>query len=143
MTSLALRAGMLSVVLLAMLLAVWHAATFQPERAQASDSEYARLMGGGARKTTGLPTPRQIGETIWKHVSNPFYDNGPNDKGIAIQLAHSLGRVGLGFLFACAVAIPLGFVIGSLLGGGQHLGGAGISALGDDHFRELIRQIDV
>jgi len=29
-----------------------------------------------------------------------------------IQLAHSLGRVGLGFLFACLVAVPLGFVIG-------------------------------
>jgi nitrate/nitrite transport system permease protein len=27
---------------------------------------------------------------------------GPNDKGIGIQLGHSLGRVGLGFLLACA-----------------------------------------
>jgi nitrate/nitrite transport system permease protein len=45
-------------------------------------------------------------------VTNPFYDNGPNDKGIAIQLAHSLLRVALGFGLACLVAIPLGFVIG-------------------------------
>jgi nitrate/nitrite transport system permease protein len=40
------------------------------------------------------------------------YDNGPNDKGILIQLAHSLGRVGLGFVLAALVAVPLGFVIG-------------------------------
>jgi nitrate/nitrite transport system permease protein len=45
-------------------------------------------------------------------LTNPFYDNGPNDKGIAIQLAHSLGRVALGFGLAMLVAIPLGFVIG-------------------------------
>ena len=53
-----------------------------------------------------------MGATAWKHLSNPFYDNGPNDKGIAIQLAYSLGRVALGFLLACLVAVPLGFVIG-------------------------------
>jgi nitrate/nitrite transport system permease protein len=53
-----------------------------------------------------------MGETVWKHLSNPVYDNGPNDKGILIQLGHSLGRVGLGFLLACCVAIPLGFGIG-------------------------------
>jgi hypothetical protein len=28
-----------------------------------------------------------MGSTVWGHLSNPFYDNGPNDKGIAIQLA--------------------------------------------------------
>jgi nitrate/nitrite transport system permease protein len=43
-----------------------------------------------------------------KQLSNPFYDNGPNDKGIGIQLAHSLGRVGLGFALAVLVALPLG-----------------------------------
>jgi nitrate/nitrite transport system permease protein len=53
-----------------------------------------------------------MGQTAVKQLSNPFYDNGPNDKGIAIQLGHSLLRVGLGFLIAALVAVPLGFVIG-------------------------------
>ena len=44
--------------------------------------------------------------------ANPFYDNGPNDKGIGIQLAYSLVRVLLGYLLAALVAIPLGFLIG-------------------------------
>jgi nitrate/nitrite transport system permease protein len=53
-----------------------------------------------------------MGSTIAHHLSSPFYDNGPNDKGIGLQLAYSLGRVGLGYLLAALVAIPLGFVIG-------------------------------
>jgi nitrate/nitrite transport system permease protein len=66
----------------------------------------------GGSKSGGFPTLAQMGSTMWGHLSDPFYDNGPNDKGIGIQLAHSLGRVGLGFVLACLVAIPLGFLIG-------------------------------
>ena len=117
--SLNLRAALLSLVIFLGVLAIWHAAT-RPQQAAASsavsaqDAEYAKLMGKSADsgKTTGFPTLGQMGETIWKHLSNPFYDNGPNDKGIGIQLAWSLGRVGLGFLIAALVAIPLGFLIG-------------------------------
>ena len=54
----------------------------------------------------------QMGQTFVEQLSDPFYDKGPNDKGIAIQLGYSLARVGLGFLLAVLVAIPLGFVIG-------------------------------
>ncbi len=115
-------AGALSVVFLALLLLAWHLATLPSASALASaaasnanvDPEYLKLLGKdpGANKSTGFPTPWQIGEAVWKHITNPFYDNGPNDKGIAIQLGHSLMRVGLGFLIASLVAIPLGFVIG-------------------------------
>jgi nitrate/nitrite transport system permease protein len=63
-------------------------------------------------KSDGLPTLATLGETIWKQLSNPFYDAGPNDKGIGIQLAYSLARVMLGYLLAVAIAIPLGFLIG-------------------------------
>ena len=45
-------------------------------------------------------------------LSDPFYDNGPNDKGIGIQLGYSVGRVALGFGAAALLAIPLGFLIG-------------------------------
>ena len=106
------RAAILSCVILLIFLGVWHVATLPKEQAASANDEYAKLMGKGAVKTTGFPTPGQMGETAWKHVSDPFYDNGPNDKGIGIQLAHSLGRVGMGFLLAALLAIPLGFVIG-------------------------------
>ena len=77
--------------------------------------EYAKLMGKSTqspKKSDGFPSPAQTAQTFVSQLAQPFYDNGPNDKGIAIQLAHSLLRVGLGFLLACVVALPLGFVIG-------------------------------
>jgi nitrate/nitrite transport system permease protein len=60
----------------------------------------------------GFPTPVQMGSAVVKHLSDPFFDNGPNDKGIGLQLAYSLGRVGIGYLLAALVAIPFGFLIG-------------------------------
>jgi len=107
-----LRAALLSFVILAVLLGAWHLATLPKEQAAASDDEYAKLMGKGAKKSDGFPTPAQLGETIVRQLSDPFYDNGPNDKGIGIQLAHSLARVGAGFALAMLVAVPLGFLIG-------------------------------
>ena len=82
--------------------------------ATAEEIEYLKMMGKdpGASKSTGFPAPLEVAKATLKQLSNPFYDNGPNDKGIGIQLAHSLGRVGLGFLLAVIVALPLGFLIG-------------------------------
>jgi nitrate/nitrite transport system permease protein len=54
----------------------------------------------------------EVGKAIVQQLADPFYDKGPNDKGIGIQLAHSLARVGLGFLLAVLVALPVGFMIG-------------------------------
>lgn len=114
------RAAMLSILILLVFLGAWHAATSGSGSATASAGmtaeqiEYAKMMGKdpGAAKGGGFPTLSQMGATIWTHLTNPFYDNGPNNKGIGIQLAHSLGRVTLGFGLACLVAVPLGFVIG-------------------------------
>jgi nitrate/nitrite transport system permease protein len=125
------RAGLLSTLLLLLILAVWHLATTggaAPAAAPAAASltpeqiEYAKLMGkdptegsegaSAAPAKSGFPTLAQMGAVIVHHASAPFYDNGPNDKGIGLQLAHSLGRVALGFGLAALVAIPLGFVIG-------------------------------
>lgn len=47
-----------------------------------------------------------------EELRDPFYDAGPNDKGIGIQLAYSIGRVLTGFSLAALIAIPVGFVIG-------------------------------
>ena len=112
MKSLPLKAALLSLLLLGTLLLVWHLATLPKVTTQAVDTEYAKLMGSGVTKTSGLPTPIQIGEAIWKQARDPFYDNGPNDKGIGIQIAYSLARVMAGFLLAALVAIPVGFLIG-------------------------------
>ncbi len=120
MKSLTLKAGLVSLLLLLAVLGTWHLATMQGAAGAAAGGltaeqiEYAKMMGKdpGAQKTTGFPTLAQMASTVGKQLSDPFYDNGPNDKGIAIQLAHSLGRVGLGFLLACIGAVPLGFAIG-------------------------------
>jgi nitrate/nitrite transport system permease protein len=123
------RSGLLSVLLLALILAVWHLATTGPAapaagapavRMTAEEAEYAKLMGkapaggpadAGAAKS-GFPTLAQMGQTIVRQLSSPFYDNGPNDKGVGLQLGYSLGRVALGYGIAALVAIPLGFLIG-------------------------------
>ena len=122
MKSLNLKAGLVSLLIFLAFLAIWYTATLPaPGTVAASTAglsaeqiEYQKMMGKdpGSTKTTGFPTLGQMGTAIWKQVSNPLYENGPNDKGILIQLGHSLARVGLGFLLACAVAVPLGFVIG-------------------------------
>jgi nitrate/nitrite transport system permease protein len=107
-----IKSALLSVLFFVILVGAWHLAT-QPKSARAAvPDEYARLLGKGTKKSEGFPTPAQVGETIVKNLSEPFYDRGPNDKGIGIQLAHSLGRVGLGYLLAVLFAVPLGFVIG-------------------------------
>jgi nitrate/nitrite transport system permease protein len=106
------RAAVVSVLLFLALLAIWQLTTARGEQVHQELDEYALLMGKGAEKSDGLPTPAALGAVIWKHVSNPFYDAGANDKGIGIQLGYSLGRVAIGFLLAALVAIPLGFLIG-------------------------------
>src|SRR5258705_11770813 len=45
-------------------------------------------------------------------LSDPFYDRGPNDKGIGVQLAYSLGRLAVGYSAAAGVAISLGVLLG-------------------------------
>ncbi len=114
------KATLVSVLLLLVFLAAWQLATLPATggaagpAVSAEQAEYLKMLGKdpGTAKTGGFPTPLQMGQTAWRHLADPFYDKGPNDKGIAIQLGHSLGRVALGFLLACVVAIPLGFVIG-------------------------------
>jgi nitrate/nitrite transport system permease protein len=107
------RSIFLSIVLFAAFLLVWHLyVQSQTGPAIAMDPEYAKLMGATAKGASAMPGPLEVGKAIWKHFANPFYDVGPNDKGIGIQLAYSLARVMAGFLLAAIVAIPLGFLIG-------------------------------
>jgi nitrate/nitrite transport system permease protein len=111
-----LKAGLLSLLILGLLLGIWHLATLRPVPVAAPAAamtpeqiEYAKLMGkdptAGAAQTaikSGFPTLGQMAEAAVANLSRPFYDNGPNDKGLGVQLGHSLGRVALGFLLAMA-----------------------------------------
>ncbi|MBI1770380.1 MAG: nitrate ABC transporter permease [Bacteroidetes bacterium] len=61
----------------------------------------------------GLPTPVATFRVFWELVKDPFYDYGPNDKGIGLQLGSSLIRVSSGFLLGSVVAIPVGLLMGA------------------------------
>jgi nitrate/nitrite transport system permease protein len=111
--SLTLRAAVLSVAILAIFLGAWHIATRGTGATTAMSPEYARLMGATATQgKSAMPGPLDVGAKLWDHIKRPFYDNGPNDKGLGIQLGYSIARVLLGYFLAVVVAIPLGFLIG-------------------------------
>jgi nitrate/nitrite transport system permease protein len=108
----ALAAALLSILFLVLFLGIWHVATLPKAEIQGANDEYARLLGKGTKKTEGFPTLAQLGETALAHLKDPLYDRGTNDKGIGIQLGHSLARVGAGYALAILIAVPLGFLIG-------------------------------
>jgi nitrate/nitrite transport system permease protein len=60
-----------------------------------------------------MPGPVQTFSVFSDLVLNPFYDHGPNQKGIGNQLVSSLIRVGQGFLLGSILAIPVGILMGS------------------------------
>jgi len=93
------------------LIGLWHVATWAGLRVK-MDPEYAKLMA--------LPPPGQVGHAgarrrrrqDMQHLEDPFYDRGTTTQGIPdpTRLLHR--RVGIGYLLAVAVAIPVGFLIG-------------------------------
>lgn len=100
---------------------IWQVATSAPTKApaaSAADAEYEALMGhakpgsGAEAKIIGFPTPTDFAKNAIVLLSHPFHDGGPNDKGIGIQIAYSLGRVALGYALAVLFAVPVGFLVG-------------------------------
>ncbi|MGF1623117.1 MAG: nitrate ABC transporter permease [Rhodomicrobiaceae bacterium] len=113
LTSTNMRAVALSIALLFVFLLGWHLwVEAQRSAAPAMDPELAALLGDQAKGGSAMPGPLEVGQAIGRHFADPFYDNGPNDKGIGIQLAYSIMRVATGFFLAALIAIPLGFFIG-------------------------------
>jgi nitrate/nitrite transport system permease protein len=109
-----LRAALLSVLLFGLFVFSWQLLSTSgtgPSDA-GMDPELAALLGPQAKGGNAFPPPGEVFGELTRHVMDPFYDAGPNDKGIGIQLAYSVMRVLLGFGMAALVAIPLGFVIG-------------------------------
>jgi nitrate/nitrite transport system permease protein len=65
-----------------------------------------------ANTNKSIPGPIETWASAVDLFSDPFYDKGPNDKGIGWNILNSLYRVGLGFGAAAIIGIPLGFMIG-------------------------------
>ena len=104
------RAALLSVLMLVVGLLIWEAA-IPVQKAAEELTEYERLTGAGSAKA-GVPPPSKVFAKAWEQLSNPFYDAGPNDKGIGIQISYSIYRVLSGYILAALIAIPFGFLIG-------------------------------
>jgi len=66
-------------------------------------------------KRTGneIPGPKATWLILKDFLKTPFYDHGPDDKGIGNQLVSSLIRVFTGFGLGSLIAIPLGLLMGS------------------------------
>jgi len=112
-SSLRLRAAVVSVLMLVAFLGAWQLATRPSGKVANLDPEYAKLLGATATQgTSAMPGPVEVGAKLWEQIKNPFYDKGPNDKGLGIQLGYSIARVLLGYSIAVLIAIPLGFLIG-------------------------------
>jgi len=112
-SSLRFRAAVLSIAIFAAFIGAWHLATRSTAPVATMSPEYAKLMGLTATQgKSAMPGPLDVGVKLWEHIKSPFYDKGPNDKGLGIQLGYSIARVLFGYLLAVAVAIPLGFLIG-------------------------------
>ncbi len=62
----------------------------------------------------GLPGPIQVIQETWDpFIVNPFFDNGGNSKGLALQIWASLQRVFIGFTLSAVVGIAVGIMVGS------------------------------
>ena len=111
--SLTFRAAFVSIVIFAAFILIWHLSTRGTGVVADMDPEYAKLMGATATEgKSAMPGPLDVGAKLWEHIKRPFYDNGPNDKGVGIQLAYSIARVAIGYLLAVLAAVPIGFLIG-------------------------------
>jgi nitrate/nitrite transport system permease protein len=60
-----------------------------------------------------IPGPVATWTVFLELMQEPFYDRGPNDKGLLRLLFISIGRVLTGFTIGSFIAIPLGLIMGS------------------------------
>ena len=109
--SLQLKSILLSLGLLVIFVIIAELTTGSGDRSKANMTEYEILMGMGEPEAH-VPGPSEVFSHAVQELSQPFYDNGPNDKGIGVQLMYSIARVAAGYILAMFVAIPIGFLIG-------------------------------
>ena len=66
----------------------------------------------GSRPGASLPAPTKVVQDTWELITQPFYDHGGNDLGIAWQLLASLKRVAYGYSLAVVAGVALGVLVG-------------------------------
>ncbi|MBE7368619.1 nitrate ABC transporter permease [Ramlibacter pallidus] len=66
----------------------------------------------GSRPGAALPAPSKVVQDTWELITQPFYDRGGNDVGIAWQLLASLKRVAYGYSLAVLAGVSLGVLVG-------------------------------
>lgn len=66
----------------------------------------------GSRPGAALPAPSKVIQDTWELITQPFYDRGGNDVGIAWQLLASLKRVAYGYSLAVLAGVSLGVLVG-------------------------------
>jgi nitrate/nitrite transport system permease protein len=59
-----------------------------------------------------IPSPAAVYATSLEFLGDPFYDAGPNDKGIGILIGYSLARLLAGFTAASICAVFFGVLLG-------------------------------
>ena len=96
--SLRFRAAIVSAVLFAAFLGVWHLATRSTGTSAAMSPEYAKLMGLTATQgKSAMPGPSDVGAKLWEHLKRPFYDTmGRTTRAWASSSAIPSGASGLG-----------------------------------------------
>src|SRR5260370_35850418 len=111
-SSLRFRAALVSIALFLAFIGICQIETHGTGATANMSPEHAKLMGLTATQgRSAIPGPLDVGAKLWEHLKRPFYDNGPNDNGLGIQLGYSIAPVGLGYFLAVLVPLPLGFLI--------------------------------
>lgn len=123
----ALAPALLSLVLLGLFLAIWHAATRQPRfnPAGRSEEELMTMEFNGdiirneneefvynPAKPRGIPGPALVAAKAKEELSEPFHKKGTNDHGIGFLVWYTVQRFAVGFVTASLAAIVLGVIIG-------------------------------
>jgi len=62
--------------------------------------------------THALPDPIATLSTLWGMLADPFYNNGPSDKGIGYSILISIWTVSQGFVLGSLISIPCGILMG-------------------------------
>jgi len=80
------------IIVIALMLVVWQVACSSP--------------------TSSLPPPSQVWNEAYDLIAHPFFNNGPQDIGLAWRVLISLQRVAIGFGLAAIVGVALGALVG-------------------------------
>ncbi|MEZ2331261.1 nitrate ABC transporter permease [Mesorhizobium sp. RCC_202] len=80
------------IIVIALMLVVWQVACSSP--------------------TSSLPPPSQVWNEAYDLIAHPFFNNGPQDIGLAWRVLISLQRVAIGFGLAAVVGVALGALVG-------------------------------